>query len=96
MTLHHWRLQGGETTERTAWRPHTSKQESETGTRLDFIRLSRDGWVKRMTSVFEKVDPGAWVCVLFIGSKLVVRSCLGGRRKRSTVMTGGRGQPANG
>ena len=56
---HGW-LQGDEVTKRVAWYPKESQgdptlpgRESEAGARLDFIRLSRGGWV-----VFGKQETG--------------------------------------
>lgn len=37
--------EAAEVTKRWPRRPHTSSRESEAGARLDFIRLSRGGWV---------------------------------------------------
>lgn len=49
-----------------------------------------------MASVFKRWFLVHRFLILFISSKDGGRSCLGGREKRSTVMTEGKGNPANG
>lgn len=48
---------------------------------------------KRMARMFKRWFLAHRFLILFIGSKDDGRSCLGGRKKRSTVMIGRKGQP---